>query len=865
MTAVVAALLLLNVLPARAQTADRADTDTLLQLPAKAAQLIAKNEVRAAVEIVSAITRERVNQVSRRADRLILFVTRARVFSHAQRYRESLQSYSDAIRNGLADGEAGVLELEGSAVSGEVLACARRALSIPNQSASGDLIQLGVALEEIDRGVLGHQFLAQLMFAERSPEAVAQVEEAWLRVFAVSPPSPAQFADRHAAAITKGCESAPKLLVCDVRKAYEGSLSFPNASQLKKPPGFPLFPSSSRTSPVDDEVLLGDFCAFLVRLARFRILDRQTSPAADLLLESWTLNGNVGAAFLLSALLVGNPELAEKFAAARASLADAFSPRRIRRQLDLYSDLWPELTEFFPGFDDPLQISQVEAVVQIHANLDYQSVQPSLKLAAPALQWARYYPIPNGLHSLASVLTKSSPALAARLYAAAAGQNLFLGSPADARRSAAALAAMRGPEVAAPWAFEGQAILMGAALAGSSIRARSEAGEVVCPVGADNVFECTFRQPFRRRQRIVIDGAGSSSEVEVFAALRANVLLAPRHGDRFVEGFPRPGTTRIDVSVSPPACAPGQPVWRETVLLAPHERFFSVPVRRRLNAGETVTVEEQGRKPTTLPVTDSGESILGRMRIYTRFGAELLPNGSLSQTGELRPRNALSLAVSPDFALVTHRVAHPACAPRLRDYISVHAFADVRYESVTTTARLPESLTTLRGSTRSGPVVEGGIYVPLPIPRGQWRQGGRAFSTIFAPMLKGGFHARQGDSDDIDGREAVRRGPYPFVAAGARIAVFRYSNYVKGRPGSVEKMFFHADFLRGRWTNFSVPTATGYRLPWRWEARFNASLPFSPFFVGGFVNLGRPGPDDFRLFVGYRLEISKGGLWPARR
>jgi hypothetical protein len=243
-----------------------------------------------------------------------------------------------------------------------------------------------------------------------------------------------------------------------------------------------------------------------------------------------------------------------------------------------------------------------------------------------------------------------------------------------------------------------------------------------------------------------------------------------------------------------------------------------------------------------------------------RLGADI--SGALPRVDFKFPFPAA--AVTYDWALRPPRVRHPACTTQLKDYVSVHAYSDLRLLERVGFTRSPESAdeSGLFNEREAGATAEFGFYVPLPIPRTQWWYRGRAFSHFIAPLIKTGLQVPfQLHPDRI-----VRGRLQPFYAVGFRWGMHRYPTYSEGGEAGSERLHTHLDMTWGQWRNFSAP-AEGvadrrFTTPWRTEIRFSSAIPlikvFSQnLFVSGRYTFGGGLPFDYQLFTGFRFELSR--------
>ena len=359
---------------------------------------------------------------------------------------------------------------------------------------------------------------------------------------------------------------------------------------------------------------------------------------------------------------------------------------------------------------------------------------------------------------------------------------------------------------------------------------------------------------------------------EVRSARKNSVISPPTEGDRFVDGWIDPNEDSLPlvrVSVNPPGCLENEATgsatlaWQrqERFTVASGEGFFSAPLDEPLVGGESISIwtEKRPKLVEKEPVRLAGLG-LGGLRIYTRVGFDV--SGALPKVNFKRPYPAA--AVTFDWALRAPRVRHPACTSHPKDYVSVHTYADLRLlERVGfTRGRESEAESGLFNKREPGGTAELGFYVPMRIPRTQWRYRGRAFSHFIAPLVKTGVQVPfRLHSDRI-----VRGRVQPFYAVGFRWGIHRYPTYSKGSKSGSEKLLTHLDVTRGQWRNFSAPAQTDagrrFTTPWRMEIRFNAAIPrikrFGPrLFVSGRYNFGGGLPFDYQLFIGWRHELRR--------
>ncbi|MGP8247040.1 MAG: hypothetical protein ACLQVN_21295 [Bryobacteraceae bacterium] len=179
----------------------------------------------------------------------------------------------------------------------------------------------------------------------------------------------------------------------------------------------------------------------------------------------------------------------------------------------------------------------------------------------------------------------------------------------------------------------------------------------------------------------------------------------------------------------------------------------------------------------------------------------------------------------------------------------------ISQSSSTTSTGTTTPTSTASPSQFQGGYFEGGIYFPMVPGWAQWVHNGQGNGIFAAPLAKLGFQA--GDVGGSSFTDPERFDVFRFYGFGARIGHFDL--YDHPQPEAPELLIW-LDVTVGRWDNFriypsGIPNRV-YERPWRFDAVGRLKIPYTPFYVGGEVNVG-PGPDDLRIFVGTRIDIGK--------
>ncbi len=170
---------------------------------------------------------------------------------------------------------------------------------------------------------------------------------------------------------------------------------------------------------------------------------------------------------------------------------------------------------------------------------------------------------------------------------------------------------------------------------------------------------------------------------------------------------------------------------------------------------------------------------------------------------------------------------------------------------------------TVLQSSQSG-FVEAGAYAPVYFRNTRWQFRHKDYALFIAPLVKGSFQtARSGNIDGLTADQAKTaeiddKDVYRSIAGGARLGHVRL-------PGSnaSPQLISYLDLTAGRWDNLRTPRpgvqpvdGAGYLYPVRFSAEGVLQVPYSPFFVGFGLNVGR-GPDDLRFLFGTRFDIGQ--------
>lgn len=203
------------------------------------------------------------------------------------------------------------------------------------------------------------------------------------------------------------------------------------------------------------------------------------------------------------------------------------------------------------------------------------------------------------------------------------------------------------------------------------------------------------------------------------------------------------------------------------------------------------------------------------------------------------------------------------CDPKPRTMWLFNSYVEARLTDIPisqTSGTAAGSGSTTQTSTASpaqfqGGYFEGGIYFPMVPSWAQWVHDGKANGLFVAPMAKLGFQA--GDVGSSSSTDPGRFDVFRFYGFGARVGHFTLFHQPQSEA---PELLSWLDVTAGRWDNFRIyPSGTPnhmYERPLRFDAVGRLKIPFTPFYVGGEVNVG-PGPDDLRVFVGTRIDIGK--------
>jgi tetratricopeptide (TPR) repeat protein len=137
---------------------------------------------------------------------------------------------------------------------------------------------------------------------------------------------------------------------------------------------------------------------------------------------------------------------------------------------------------------------------------------------------------------------------------------------------------------------------------------------------------------------------------------------------------------------------------------------------------------------------------------------------------------------------------------------------------------------------------EAGIYTPIFPNLRSWYFKGDFYSAFLAPIVYTGFHAA--------GAEEARVF-YKYAAGGVRMGAFRFARYGEKVP----ELKGFLDITVGEWQNLET-FSQGYRkLPVRLQIHGEFSIMGTAAYAGFLRTVG-PGPNDFRLFTGFRFDLS---------
>ena len=374
---------------------------------------------------------------------------------------------------------------------------------------------------------------------------------------------------------------------------------------------------------------------------------------------------------------------------------------------------------------------------------------------------------------------------------------------------------------------------------------------------------------------------------EIAEPNRDQIVFVPlREGDRLIEGTLKSGTAQADFAIVTCQSGSKPTEFLGSRYLGGQSSIFSIPLRRELRAEECVKFRAGNNTYQPVQVQTASNS-WGRVRLYGRGGMEIFGRGL---DAHVAPIGALTF----DYALrsITTDLLRKERLP-----IGFHFFMEGRIESVSVTAQLKEGYRPDtngkkigsrcgRDFTCSGPPFDGqageiGMYAPIGLPLSRigplplrWNYRGSQMGVFLAPIVKVGTMGRyrppmdgeikyQYKDEILIGKE-LRAGPYSYRAAGLRLGSMRYfGDTSKSDHNLLGKIFlgntapisgWNLDLMAGRWQTFSLPNHNV--LPWRFELRGTVQIPSTPWFVGGFSNIGA-GPNDYRFFFGMRGEFAQ--------
>jgi tetratricopeptide (TPR) repeat protein len=138
--------------------------------------------------------------------------------------------------------------------------------------------------------------------------------------------------------------------------------------------------------------------------------------------------------------------------------------------------------------------------------------------------------------------------------------------------------------------------------------------------------------------------------------------------------------------------------------------------------------------------------------------------------------------------------------------------------------------------------LEGGAYIPLYSDFFSWFWQGSPYSLFVAPIGTLGFHTA--------GEDAGRMF-YKYGSGGLRLGSLRFARYGEKVP----ELRSHVDVTVGKWQNLTTFMGNRGYVPTRLEVRGQFGIPATSAYVG-FLQTAGPGPNDSRILIGLRLNLT---------